>query len=89
MEGGVFLNLLSWIILGGVAGGVANAIEPSPSEGGFLGAVVLGILGAVVGGFLATLIFGIGITGFDLNSVVIATLGALLLLSLSKVVRAT
>lgn len=81
------MSFILWIIFGLVVGIVANAIDPRPAEGGMLGAVVLGILGAVVGGFLSNLIFGVGVTGFNLSSFVVAILGAVLLLGIGRAMR--
>lgn len=80
-------NVISWIIFGLLVGIVANAIDPSPSRGGLLGAILLGIVGALLGGFLADLIFGVGITGFNFTSFAIAVLGALLLLLIGRTFR--
>lgn len=81
------MNFILWIIFGLIVGVVANAIDPRPSEGGLLGAIVLGVLGAVVGGFLSNLIFGAGVTGFNLSSFVVALLGAVLLLGIGRAMR--
>ena len=74
------MGILSWILVGLVAGALANMIYPAPSKGGILGAMVLGIVGAIVGGFVAGLLTGEDVvTGFNLTSILIATAGALLL----------
>lgn len=83
------MNVLGWIILGLIAGAIANLIDPDPARGGLLGAIILGIGGALVGGFLANLLFGISVTGFDFTSFIVATLGALVLLYLGKAFRRT
>lgn len=81
------MNILTWIVLGLVAGVVANLLDPAESQGGVIGSIVLGILGAVVGGFLANLVFGQSVTGFNIESVVIATLGSLMLLIVGRAFR--
>lgn len=78
------MNILSWILFGAAAGVLANVIDPSPARGGIIGAVVLGILGAVLGGLISNIVFGVGMSGFNLQSLVVATLGALLLLFLQR-----
>lgn len=78
------MNLLAWVIFGLITGIVANIIDPYPSRGGILGAIVLGVLGAVIGGFMGNLIFGIGISGFNFSSFAIAVLGSLLLLFIGR-----
>lgn len=74
------MGILTWIILGAVAGSIANAIDPRPSKGGILGSIILGIVGAIVGGFLAGTFLGVDVTGFNLTSLIVAVLGALLML---------
>lgn len=59
-------------------------IDPRPSEGGLLGAIILGIVGAMVGGFLGGLVFGVGISGFNFPSFAVAVLGSLLLLFVGR-----
>ena len=81
------MNILAWIVFGLIVGVIANLIDPRPSSGGMMGAIVLGILGAVVGGFLANTIFGASISGFNFTSLAIATLGSLLLLFVGKGLR--
>lgn len=83
------MNILAWIVFGLITGIIANMIDPRRSEGGLFAAVVLGIVGAIVGGFLASVLFGIGITGFNLESFAIAVAGALLLLVGERALRRT
>lgn len=80
----MFMNILAWVIFGLITGIVANIIDPAPSRGGILGAVVLGILGAILGGFMGNLIFGIGVSGFNFPSFAVAVLGSLLLLFIGR-----
>lgn len=81
------MNILAWIVFGLIVGAIANAIDPSPDAAGWLGSTVLGVLGALLGGFLGDLIFGVGISGFNLSSFIVAILGSLLLLFLSRAFR--
>lgn len=81
------MNIVSWIVFGLIVGIVANVIDPHPSQGGFLGTVLLGVLGALLGGFLGDLIFGIGVTGFNLSSFIVAIIGSLVLLALNRAFR--
>lgn len=78
------MNILAWIVFGGIAGLIANAVDPRPMQGGVLGAIVLGILGALVGGFLGDLLFGIGVTGFNLSSFIVAVVGSIILLMIGR-----
>lgn len=81
------MSLLAWLIFGLLVGIVANAIDPKPSYGGIIGAVVFGTAGALVGGFIASFYMGSGIGGFNILSVVIAFIGALGLLMIIKTFR--
>lgn len=78
------MNILAWVVFGTIVGTIANLIDPRPSAGGIAGSVVLGVVGAVVGGWLANLFFGVGITGFNFQSLIIAVLGSLLLLLIQR-----
>lgn len=74
------MGILSWILLGLVAGALAKFIMPGKDGGGILITMVLGIVGAIVGGWLGAF-FGLGTTGgFNLGSIATATVGALLIL---------
>lgn len=77
-------DFFSWIIFGLIVGIIANIIDPRPAAGGILGAIVLGVVGALVGGFLGNLLFGVGVSGFNLSSFIVAILGSLLLLFVSR-----
>lgn len=74
------MGLLSWILLGLVVGLLAKWIMPGPDGGGFVLTTVLGIAGAFVGGFIASLLNLGSVSGFDIRSVALATVGALVLL---------
>ena len=78
------MDILYWALFGLIAGGIANHIDPRPSEGGILGAIVLGIIGAVVGGYLGSTFFGVGVTGFNVTSFVLAVVGALVVLFVGR-----
>ncbi len=74
------MGILSWIILGLVAGALAKWIMPGPDPGGWIVTILIGIVGAVIGGFVSTAL-GFGtVDGFNIGSVLIAVLGALILL---------
>lgn len=70
-----------------IVGVVANLIDPQPARGGLLAAIALGIAGALLGGFLSSLILGVGVTGFDFSSFVVAFIGALILLFVGRELR--
>ena len=74
------VGLISWILVGAIAGMLARRIVPGPDPGRFVVTVLLGMAGASVGGFIVGVLGGSGTTGFNVWSVVVATLGAILLL---------
>ena len=70
------MGFVAWIVVGAIAGFLANQIMGSRQ--GLLMMVVLGIVGALVGGFVATTVLKVGsVNGINVESVVIATLGAI------------
>jgi len=73
------MNLLVWILFGGITGWVASVIIKTNSTQGMLGDIIVGIVGALVGGFIMEMFGQAGITGFNLYSFIVALLGALLL----------
>lgn len=77
------MTIIYWAIFGLIAGGIANFIAPS-SKGGIIGSIILGIIGAVVGGYLGQRFFGVGVTGFNVMSFVVAVAGALLVIFVSR-----
>lgn len=74
------MGIFAWIILGGVAGALAKWIMPGDDPGGFFVTIIIGIAGALVGGFVAKPLGFDGVTGFNLGSIAIAIVGALILL---------
>lgn len=79
------MGIIAWIVLGGIAGWIASVITRS-SQGVF-GDIITGILGALIGGFLMSLFGQSGVSGFNLYSIIVAVLGAIVLLWIVKSVR--
>ena len=74
------MGIISWIILGLIVGALAKWIMPGRDPGGIIITILLGVAGAFVGGFIGSLI-GLGtVTGFNIGSLILSVLGALLLL---------
>ena len=81
------MGILSWIIFGLIAGGLAKFIMPGDDPGGCILTILLGIAGAFVGGWIGTQL-GFGtISGFDIRSLGVAILGSVVLLLLYRVLR--
>lgn len=81
------MNIILWIILGGLAGWLASAI--TNSSYGIFGDIILGIIGAIVGGFLMNLLGYSGINGFNIYSFVVAVIGAVVAIYIGRLVRRT
>jgi len=81
------MGILSWIILGLIAGALAKYIMPGKDSGGFIVTTLLGIAGAFVGGAISSFL-GIGsFTGWNIKSMVIAVIGAVLVLAIWRKVK--
>ena len=74
------MNFLAWIVLGLIAGAIAKAIMPGNDPGGIIVTMIIGIVGAVIGGFLGSTLMGAPLTGFSIQSLLLAIVGALILL---------
>jgi uncharacterized membrane protein YeaQ/YmgE (transglycosylase-associated protein family) len=75
------MSIIGWIILGLISGFIASKIVNRTGEGFFLD-IVLGIVGAIVGGFIFTAVGATGVTGFNLYSMFVAVVGAIVVLVL-------
>lgn len=74
------MGILAWIVLGLIAGAIAKAVMPGRDPGGFIVTILIGIVGAFLGGFLGNTITGNGLNGFSLWSIILAVVGAVILL---------
>jgi uncharacterized membrane protein YeaQ/YmgE (transglycosylase-associated protein family) len=79
------VNILAWIIVGGIAGWLASLVVRGGGMG-IIGDVIVGIVGALIGGFVLSLLLPgtFGFTGFNLGSLIIAFIGAVILLFIVK-----
>lgn len=73
------MGVLSWIVIGLVAGFIASRIVNRSGEG-FMRDVILGIIGALVGGAIFTKLGYAGVTGLNLWSILVAVVGAVIVL---------
>lgn len=79
------MGILSWIIIGLIAGWLAGVIMRGTGYG-VVGNIVLGIIGALIGGFLASALFGIPnpVSSFSFGSLVVALLGAIFVVAIVR-----
>jgi len=73
------MSIIGWLVLGLIAGFITSKVVNKTGEGLVLD-IVLGIVGAVVGGFLFTQFGATGVTGFNLYSMFVAVIGAVVVL---------
>ncbi len=71
------MNIIFWIVLGAISGWIASRIMGYRSSG-WVKNTFLGMVGAFVGGFVMNLIGGAGITGFNLYSIFVSVIGAVI-----------
>lgn len=83
------MGLIGWIILGGIAGWLASIVMKTNESMGILANVVVGIVGAFIGGFIFSLFGGEGVNEFNIYSLIVATIGAIVLLWIVKAFRRT
>jgi len=81
------MSLIAWLLVGLIAGWLAGMVLGGRGFG-ILGDIVVGVIGAFVGGFVATLLFGAGdyVNGFNLGSILVAFLGAVVLLLILRAI---
>lgn len=78
------MGFIAWVIVGLIAGWLASVVMRTNSEQGMLSDILIGMVGAVLGGFLMNLFGAEGAGGFNLYSIFVATLGAILLIGIKK-----
>ncbi|OJU87420.1 hypothetical protein BGO17_00210 [Candidatus Saccharibacteria bacterium 49-20] len=79
-------DIITWIVVGGLAGWVASMITGTNASQGVVGNIIAGIVGAFVGGLIFGLLGGSGFTGFNIWSFVVALVGAVIVLFVWKAI---
>jgi uncharacterized membrane protein YeaQ/YmgE (transglycosylase-associated protein family) len=80
------MGIIAWIVVGLIAGALAKLILPGDDPGGIIVTILIGIVGAFVGGFVFSLFGGAGVSGFNIWSILVATVGAIILLLIYRLV---
>jgi uncharacterized membrane protein YeaQ/YmgE (transglycosylase-associated protein family) len=84
------MGIVSWLVVGAIAGWLAGLLVRGDESLGVIGHVVLGIVGALVGGFLAGLVTGGDyVTGINPTTIVVATIGAVVAVVGLNAIRGT
>ena len=84
------MNLILWIIIGGILGWLASLIMRTDAQQGLFLNIVVGIIGALVAGFVLTPLVGIGTinqNNFSLPAILVSLLGAIILLAIVNLFR--
>ncbi len=78
-------SLVVWLVLGLVAGWLASVVMKGGGYG-IVGDMVVGVIGAFIGGWLSSMLFGVTVTGFNPLSILIAFVGACILIAILRAV---
>ena len=79
------MSLLALIVVGAIAGWIASAIMGTGT--GLFVDMILGIIGAWIGSWIMSAFGGTGVTGFNLYSIMVAIIGAIVLIAISRLFR--
>lgn len=80
------MSIIAWIVLGLLAGWIAGMVMKGGGYG-LIGDIVLGIIGAILGGWLTGVLLGRDmVNGFNLESLIVAVLGAIVLIAISRAI---
>lgn len=81
------MGFIAFLVLGGIAGWLASILMKTNASQGLISNVVIGVIGAYLGSFLFSLIGGAGFGEFTLYSLLVAVVGAVVLIALLKAIR--
>ncbi|MEI7604148.1 MAG: GlsB/YeaQ/YmgE family stress response membrane protein [bacterium] len=87
------MSIVIWLLVGGIAGWIASIITNDSHDMGIIANIIVGIIGAFIGGTIVQFIqsgvfeFSSAFTGFNLSSILISVVGAVVLLLILKVVN--
>lgn len=79
------MDIIAWLVLGLIAGFLASVVMKGGGYG-IIGDIIVGVVGAFIGGFVFSLLGGTGVTGFNLWSLLVAFVGACILIALLRAV---
>lgn len=80
------MGILSWIILGGIAGWLASIVMKRNDQMGCITNIIAGIVGAAVGGWVFSYFGGQTVTGLNLQSLLVAFVGAVIVLAVVNLI---
>jgi uncharacterized membrane protein YeaQ/YmgE (transglycosylase-associated protein family) len=73
-------TILAWLVVGLIAGFLAKYVVPGEGPGGIVGDIIVGLVGALIGGWVFNQFNHSGVTGLNLPSILVAFVGAVILL---------
>ena len=80
------MSIIGWIVLGGIAGWIASMITGRNDRMGCITNIAAGVVGAIVGGWIFSLFGGGGVSGFNLGSLLVAVVGAVVVLAVINLI---
>lgn len=80
------MGIISWIVVGLIAGWLAGMVIKGNGYG-VIGDIVLGIVGAIVGGYLGATFLGVGISGINVETILVAAVGAVIVVYVSRLIK--
>ena len=87
MKGVVKVNLIVFLIFGAIVGWLASVVMKTNSSQGLLADIILGILGSIVGGYVMSLLGFGGVSGFNIYSILVGLVGAIVLIMIGRMIR--
>lgn len=78
------MGIILWVIFGAIAGWLASIIMKTDAQQGAVANILVGIAGALIGGFIFSLFGGGGVSGFNIGSLLVALVGAIVLIAILK-----
>lgn len=81
------MGIITWIIFGALAGWISSMFMKTDATQGVIGNIIMGVVGAIVAGYLMPLLGMSGVTGFNLYSIVVAVVGAMVVISIARMIR--
>lgn len=81
------MGFIGWLIIGALAGWIASRLTGNDASMGAVANIVVGIVGGLIGGLVLNLIGGQGVTGFNVWSLLVAVIGAVILLAIVNLFR--
>jgi len=81
------VSIIAWIIVGGIAGWLASIVMKTNRNQGWVIDIIVGIIGAFIGGFIFNALgSGAAVTGINITSIVVAFVGAVILLAILRAI---